>query len=314
MLRGVGASITAPGRRRSCGTGPHSPGAAIPSVSSGAGAVPRSTLADMDEERSLPPWSIVVGIVAALALIFLLGFGYGQQPRWGIVKWHVAEWHWGNILTVTVASVAIIASVWVSRVTLNRNAAQFEQTRLDSRNDELRAEVAALVSALGERRDRQAFFNKHINDAVDALPGGGDDPVTQSARMERFAHEANALFAEHISPVYETSMTHAFAIMMLTDETTLLEPIVSIQEALRSERANFYSTMALAARVARGEMITADDYQREAERREAAQEEFGAQIYSASSTLIVTAMKLLSPLAPTLAGFDLDAVLRSGES
>jgi hypothetical protein len=61
-------------------------------------------------------------------------------------------------------------------------------------------------------------------------------------------------------------------------------------------------------------MITADDYQREAERREAAQEEFGAQIYSASSTLIVTAMKLLSPLAPTLAGFDLDAVLRSGES
>jgi hypothetical protein len=178
----------------------------------------------------------------------------------------------------------------------------------------LRAEIAALISALSERRDRQAFFNKHINDAVDALPGGRDDPAAEGARMERFGHEAKALFAEHISPVYETSMTHAFAIMMLTDETSLLEPIVSIQEALRSERANFFKTMALAERVAGGETITSDDYQREAERRDAAEQEFERQIYAASDTLTVTAMRLLSPLGPTLVGFNLDAALRRDES
>jgi hypothetical protein len=39
-------------------------------------------MADMDEDHSMPPpWAMVVGIVAALALIFLLGVGYGQQ--WG---------------------------------------------------------------------------------------------------------------------------------------------------------------------------------------------------------------------------------------
>jgi hypothetical protein len=54
-------------------------------VSSGAGEIPCSTLADVDQDRSLPPWSIVVGVVAALALIFVLGVGYGQQ--WGASEW-----------------------------------------------------------------------------------------------------------------------------------------------------------------------------------------------------------------------------------
>jgi hypothetical protein len=75
-------------------------------VSSGSDAVPRSTLACVNENRPVPPpWAIAGGVVAALALIFLLGFAIGQQP-----DWHIGEWHWGNIFTVTVASIAIIAS------------------------------------------------------------------------------------------------------------------------------------------------------------------------------------------------------------
>jgi hypothetical protein len=67
-------------------------------------------------------------------------------------------WHytlgWGNLFTVIVASIAIIASVTVSVITLRRNASQFEQGRIDARNDKLRAEVIDLISALSQRGRR----------------------------------------------------------------------------------------------------------------------------------------------------------------
>ena len=61
-------------------------------VSSSADAVPWSRLADVDENRPFPPpWVLAGGIVAALALIFVLGVGYGQQ--WGAPQWGpLAEW------------------------------------------------------------------------------------------------------------------------------------------------------------------------------------------------------------------------------
>jgi hypothetical protein len=107
-------------------------------VSSDSEAVPRSTVASVNENRRFPPpWVVAGGVVAALVLLFLLGFAYGQRP-----DWHIGEWHWGNIFTVTVASLAIISSVVVSKITLTRNAAQFEESRIDARNDKLRATIS----------------------------------------------------------------------------------------------------------------------------------------------------------------------------
>jgi hypothetical protein len=44
------------------------------------------------ENDSLPPpWLIITGIIVALGVIFVLGFGYGQ--RWGAPQWGpLAEW------------------------------------------------------------------------------------------------------------------------------------------------------------------------------------------------------------------------------
>jgi len=47
---------------------------------------------------------------------------------------------------------------------------------------------------------------------------------------------------------------------------------------------------------------------------EIAQEEFEAEIYSASGDLILKAMKLFSPLGPAFASFDLDAALKGIET
>lgn len=62
-------------------------------------------MTDVDEDHSPPTWSIVVGIVAALALIFLLGVGCGQQlgaTQWGPLAAWFHLWHnwidvWHNL-------------------------------------------------------------------------------------------------------------------------------------------------------------------------------------------------------------------------
>lgn len=90
----------------------------------------------MTDPSEPPPWVIVTGIIVALGVIFLLGVGYGLQ--WGDAFGDMAQWQytpgWGNLFTATVATAAIIASVIVSKITLKRNATQFEQNRLDKRN------------------------------------------------------------------------------------------------------------------------------------------------------------------------------------
>lgn len=269
-------------------------------VSSGAGAVPWSRLADVDSDRPFPPpWAIASGVVAALALIFALGYIYGEQP-----EWHITEWHWGNILTVTVASAAIIASVWVSKITLNRNAAQFEQTRLDSRDDRLKDEIASLLSALGERRDRQTLFNKRLSDAARATRTMNADPTAQAAAAKRFGQEARAAFAEQISPVYDRAMSHSLVIFLLTDNLTLLEPMVRIQGALKGESLDFQKSLLLSDRLAAGDSVSSDEIEAEAQRGQRAQTEFERQIFAASGDLMLNAMKLFAPLGPAFGTVD----------
>lgn len=166
---------------------------------------------------------------------------------------------------------------------------------------------------MSERRDRQTVFNKRINDAAHKLASPDADPNAQNAALERFALEAKAIFAEQISPAYEKSMTHAFEIMMLTDEIGLLEPLIRIQEALKAERASFKATMSLADKAARGETVTAEDHQQESQRREATQARLEKDIFTASSILTVTAMRLFSPLSGAVATFDIAAMLKRAE-
>lgn len=103
-----------------------------------------------------------------------------------------AEWQytpgWRNLFTVTVASIAIIASVVVRVITLSRNARQFEQTRLDARNDKLKAEIAALQTVLDERSSRQAVFTKRLTDSMSTL---GDRETVDALPAVAFARLAS---------------------------------------------------------------------------------------------------------------------------
>jgi hypothetical protein len=68
----------------------------------------------------------------------------------------------GNTFTITVAVVAIVASVAISVITLRRNENAFEQSRIDARTDKLRAEVIDLISALSQRSSQTAIVVQRI--------------------------------------------------------------------------------------------------------------------------------------------------------
>jgi hypothetical protein len=95
--------------------------------------VARPTLADVDDDRSLPPWAIAGGVVAALALIFVLGVGYGSA--WGAEQWGpLAAW---------IAGAATFGAVIVAL----REAARSQRAREIDHEVSRRREC---IAALGE--------------------------------------------------------------------------------------------------------------------------------------------------------------------
>ena len=139
-------------------------------------------------------------------------------------KIHVyAAWHytlgWGNLFTVTVALIAVTASVVVSVITLRRNASHFEQNRIDTRNDKLRAEVIDLISALSQRRSQVELVFQRIR---------------QLENVDRQAIHQNiqAVFSEDLWDAYRRATSHAFAVLALTEDKEATEAIGLILGAL----------------------------------------------------------------------------------
>jgi hypothetical protein len=138
-----------------------------------------------------------------------------------------AVWHytlgWGNFFTVTVALIAIAASVIVSVITLRRNASHFEQSRIDARNDKLRAEVIDLVSALSQRTSQVKIVFQRIR---------------QLENVDRQAIHQNieAMFSEDLWDSYRRATSHAFAVLALTEDREAAEAVGLILAALGNIR------------------------------------------------------------------------------
>lgn len=134
-----------------------------------------------------------------------------------------AAWHytmgWGNLFTVTVAVIAIVASVTVNVITLRRNASHFEQGRIDARNDKLRAEVIDLISALSERRSQVEIVVQRIR---------------QLENIDRHAinHNFEATFTDDLWDSYRRATSHAFAVLALTEDRQASEAIGLIVKAI----------------------------------------------------------------------------------
>jgi septal ring factor EnvC (AmiA/AmiB activator) len=132
----------------------------------------------------------------------------------------------GQTLSVTVASIAIIASVTVSAITLRRNANQFEQSRLDKRTDKLREELVALIGSITERNTQFDVVTARIDRIKDEKP----------ANMEEFYRSLKATLSEHLWTTYQRISFHAFTVLMLTEDRRAAEQIVAILRAIAEER------------------------------------------------------------------------------
>jgi len=134
-----------------------------------------------------------------------------------------AAWHyspgWGNLFTVTVALIAIIASVVVSVITLRRNASHFEQSRIDARNDKLRSEVIDLISALSQRRSQVEVVIQRIRQL-------------ESVDRQAIHQNIEAMFSEDFWDFYRRATSHAFAVLALTEAKEAAEAIGLIHGAL----------------------------------------------------------------------------------
>jgi hypothetical protein len=106
------------------------------------------------DEGLPPPWLIVIGIVGALALVFLLGAGVGQE--WGAEQWGpVAAW---------LAGAATLAAVVVAL----RQAGIAQRQAMQTRHESMDLQVARLVDHEVSRR-RECI--KAVSDLWAALVG-----------------------------------------------------------------------------------------------------------------------------------------------
>jgi biopolymer transport protein ExbB/TolQ len=124
---------------------------------------------------------------------------------------------------VIVASIAIIASVTVSVITLRRNARQFEQGRIDARNDKVRAEVIDLISALSQRSSQVGIVLQRIRQL-------------ESVDRQAIHQNIKDMFSEDLWDSYRRATSHAFAVLALTEDKQAAEAIGLILAAVEKVR------------------------------------------------------------------------------
>jgi hypothetical protein len=182
---------------------------------------PAVSSAAVAEDRSLPAWQIVGGIVGALALIFLLGVGYGQE--WGAPQWGpLASWVAGA-LTFGAVVVAL------------REAGRSQRAReVDYEISRRRECIEALADMWGAAVGQMIPFRDFVN-YLDDLPApfnpdaqrnpnplretktfGGDEIV---GRIHAFFDE----WANRIEP-------QLFTAGLILRGTPLYEPVVQVNK------------------------------------------------------------------------------------
>ena len=139
------------------------------------------------------------------------------------IRNYAAAWHytmgWGNLFTVTVAAIAVIASVTVNVITLRHNASHFEQGRIDARNDKLRAEVIELISSLYERRSQVEIVIQRVRQL-------------ENVDRQAIHRSIEATFSENLWESYRRATSHAFAVLALTEDSEAAEAIGLILSAI----------------------------------------------------------------------------------
>lgn len=198
-------------------------------------------------------------IISTTAVALAAGALGGRLIGWRAV-WHCATgwWTpgWGNLFTVAIAAAAVVAAIVNNRMTLSttvtnfkraQDAAskQFTEARKDSRTEKLRAEIAALVTAIDEQSSIESKLQRGVMEAMTQV--GVPDPRLVGALPQPADYEerhdsirrgmvlAEPAFEDTVSPIYRRIAAHAFGVLMLTDDPQIIGPVERLDSNAAAE-------------------------------------------------------------------------------
>lgn len=137
---------------------------------------------------------------------------------------------WANLTMMTVALIVVVVGVWLCTKALRRTVNEFEQGKLDARNDKLRAEIIDLINALSARPSPVDAIINRIAALTDKI-----DPADRSASKDQIKLNAKAAVSGALSGTYRQIYGHSIAIVMLTDDEAVADPVRRIMKAAEQE-------------------------------------------------------------------------------
>jgi hypothetical protein len=161
--------------------------------------------------------------------------------------------------SIVVGVLAVIVSAIFNVATLRRSGRQFQQGRIDARNDKLRAEIAAFNVALGERKSQLDVFVYRVQELA------GSFSLDERPSPSQFEQTARAALS--VVDVYRRVSSHNFAINMLTDDPDITARVNRIQDEISADRKEIEGTLELVNQTAPIEGYIEELKQRQAERR-----------------------------------------------
>ncbi|KUH85315.1 MULTISPECIES: hypothetical protein [unclassified Mycobacterium] len=182
------------------------------------------------DNKTITLWAVGIIVMCCAAAVGMV-FGWRVFTGW----WTPG---WGNLFTVAVATAALAVGAWFNRRTLSSAAERHDQGRLDGRYDKLRSEVAALLSASGQRRSQMEVFAKQVNDLIAGTPSVADRGTLMVA--------IQAALNESVGALYAKINGHAYAVRMLTNDSQIVDRIGEIEEVLKADLADYAVALEIA--------------------------------------------------------------------
>lgn len=154
----------------------------------------------------------------------------------GNVKILAWQWTpgWGNLFTITIASLTLIASVAISWITLGRNADQFTQNRIDALNDKLRVAIVDLNTAVAERQARVEVIADRVANLWDtASELATRKDLNEAIGLARI--RLTTVVHEELSDTHGRIQAHAQAISLMTTDPSAADAADRIVLASQQE-------------------------------------------------------------------------------
>jgi hypothetical protein len=188
------------------------------------------------DDRLPPPWLIIVGIVGALALVFLLGAGVGQE--WGAEQWGpVAAWFAGAA-TLAAVVVALRQANVARRESMDLQLARLMDHEVSRRRECIKA-LGDLWAALAGMTIEFASFT----DYLDNLPRHFDPnrPRTDSVPPERLGEPLAYEMGRRIQNFYDewvqVIQPPLFVALALLHGTAMYGAVVGINDGIKKMSA-----------------------------------------------------------------------------